>query len=233
MKKEVLICDSSRSLGKMISRRLMSMGITSDCCKSNIAEMQSCFHAGDYRAVIVFAFRPDDKLLDFIGQAENSGAAVFAGIFTPSEALRKRFLQAGARKCFPMPCLAGELCRIVIQNIGIPASRTVSPESLLEELGFPRELRGFHYLCRAAEICTASPERIWDSMSGLYEDIAAHFGTKAMLVERDLRNLADHAFRNGSVLRLTGGRLTEKPTNTELVCAVCDMLIKQSQDCVK
>lgn len=227
MKKEVLICDSSQALGKIISRRLMSMGLPSDCCKNTIDDMQSCLSAGSYRIAIVFAFRPDEKLLELIGTAKQHGTAVLAGIFAPSAAVFKRFLQAGALRCLPMPFPTGELCRIIVQNIGVSGSSSVQPDIFLEELGFPRRLRGFHYLCRATELCTLSPERIWNGMTALYEEIAAYFGTKPSLVERSLRNLAEHACVNGSVLRLTGGRYSGKLTNTELVCAVCDMLAKQ------
>lgn len=231
MEKKILICDSSRSLGKMISRRLMGMGLPSDCCKSSVADMQSFLCAGSYRAVIVFAFRPDEKLLDLVSLAEKSGAAVYAGVFAPSSASMNRFLQAGAFRCFPMPCPIGSLCSMIVQDTGISAGGAVQPESFLEELGFPRNLRGFHYLCRAAKLCMEAPQRIWEEgITALYEDIAAHFGTKAGLVERSLRNLADHAFRNGAMQRLTDGRFSEKPTNTELICAVCDILTKRQKD---
>lgn len=229
MKKEVLICDSSRSLGKMISRRLMSMGLPSDCCKSTLDDMHSFLCAGSYRTVIVFAFRPDERLLDFITLAGRRGATVFTGIFAPSAAIQKRFLQAGTFRCFSMPCHIGSLCSMVIQNINVSAGKAFNPESFLEELGFPRELKGFHYLCRAAGLCMDAPGRIWEGMNTLYEDIAAHFGTRASSVERDLRNLACHAFRNGAVMRLTEGRFSQNPTNTELICAVCDMLAKQQE----
>lgn len=223
MKGILLICDDSPSLGKLISRRFMNMGIPSECCKSSMTSIRSKVSDGKICGIILFAFRPDEKLLDFIRQLSENGILVFAGLYTTSAPVHNSFRRAGAARCFTMPCPTGSLCRTVIRYTECDGSLISHLELLLEELGFPRRLSGFYYLAKAAEIAINAPERLWGGMKDIYDEIASEYSTKASLVERAMRNLADHAFKNGASARLTEQRLIEKPTNTELICALCDM----------
>lgn len=217
MNGHLLICDDSQSLGKLLSRRFMNMGIPSECCKSSISSIKSSLSDGNICGIILFAFRPDNDLLQFISQLSDSGISVFAGLYAASASVHERFRKAGAVRCFTMPYSVSSLCRTVIRYTECDEKLISHLALLLEELGFPRRLSGFYYLAKAAEITINAPERLWGGMNGIYEEIAQTYSTKASLVERAMRNLADHAFKSGASARLTEHRLAEKPTNTELI----------------
>ncbi|MCR4793924.1 MAG: sporulation initiation factor Spo0A C-terminal domain-containing protein [Ruminococcus sp.] len=223
MNGHLLICDNSPGLGRLLSRRFMNMGIMAECCKSSLSSIKSRISEGKICGIILFAFRPDEKLLDLIRQLSENGISVFAGLYTSSASVHDCFRRAGAEKCFIMPYPVSSLCCTVMLYADKGKSLLSRLELLIEELGFPRRLSGFYYLAKAAEIALDSPERLWGSMNGIYEEIAQTYSTKASLVERAMRNLADHALKSGASARLTEHRLTEKPTNTELICALCDL----------
>ena len=223
MEKDLLICDDSASLGRLLARRFINMGIRSDCCRSSLKQIQQKMSDNVYHGVLLFAFRPDEKLLSFISQAKPDGLSVFAGLYTPSSSVSEQFRKAGVMRCFIMPCSVSSICRSVMLRLGTKEELLPQIEIMLAEIGFPQNLSGFYYLAKAAEICTVSPERLWGGMSGIYSEIAENYSTKPALVERAIRNLSVHICKNEVLSTITEGRLTEKPTNTELICAVCDI----------
>lgn len=222
MRSHLLICDSSPALGRIIAQRCINMGIAADCCRPSTQSILQRYDYQSHTAVLIFAFRADEKLLGFIRKASESGVTVFAGLYSPSAALRRSFRNAGAARIFTMPCSAAEICSSMLLRLMPDSSTSERIELFLEETGFPRHLSGFHYLAKAAELCMKAPQRLWGGMSGIYEETAGAFSTSPSLVERAMRNLGSHILENGALMRLTEGRLDEKPTNTELICAVCD-----------
>lgn len=223
MEKDLLICDDSASLGRLLARRFINMGIRSDCCRSSLRQIQQKMKDTSYHGILMFAFRPDEQLLSFITQTKQNGLSVFAGLYTSSSAVSERFLQAGVMRCFIMPCSVSSLCHSVMLRLGAKEELLPQIEIMLEEIGFPQKLSGFYYLAKAAELCTLSPERLWGGVGGIYSEIADVYSTKAALVERAIRNLSAHICKSDVLSVITEGRLAQKPTNTELICAVCDM----------
>ena len=98
---------------------------------------------------------------------------------------------------------------------------TMIPEFLVS-CGFKRNLKGFDYLVYAVEVCVLDPERLTNLVTGLYPEIASHFCTDWKIIERSMRNLAKQAYENGAFYRMTDGDFRGKPTNYEMICAVCD-----------
>ena len=223
MEKDLLICDDSVSLGRLLARRFINMGIRSECCRSSLRLIQKLMSENIYHGILLFAFRSDEQLMHFISQAKQSGISVFVGLYTSSSAVSERFRKAGAMRCFIMPCSVSTLCRGIMLRIGTTEDLLPQIEIMLEEIGFPQNLSGFYYLAKAAEICMISPERLWGGMGSIYTEIAETYSTKPALVERAIRNLSAHICKTDALSIITEGRLSEKPTNTELVCAVCDM----------
>ncbi|WP_297960557.1 sporulation initiation factor Spo0A C-terminal domain-containing protein [uncultured Ruminococcus sp.] len=223
MGKHLLICDSSAPLGRIIAQKTVNMGLSADCCRPAMQNIMRRCAAEDYQGILLFTFCSDSRLLDFVRQAAESGKAVFVGLYSPSAALRADFRRAGAARVFVMPCSVEDICRRIMSCLTLCADTAGSIEMFLEDMGLPRRLSGFRYLAKASELCMNEPERLWGGMSGIYEETAAEFSTSGSLVERALRNLGSQAAENGSLSRLTEGRLAEKPTNTELICAVLDM----------
>ena len=224
---KLLICDNTAALGRLLAHRFVNMGIPSECCRDSLSVMQKKLDSGEYNGVILFAYRPDEQLLSFIAAAKSKRTAVFAGLYTSLAGIRKAFRSAGAVHCFDMPCSVSSLCRTVMLRLNAPFELLPQIEVFLEESGFPRKLSGFCYLAKACELCIKAPERIWGGMNGIYKEVAESFSASAPAVERSMRSLGERVCSSGALSRLTEGRLTQKSTNTELICAVCDAFIRQ------
>ena len=227
MKERVLICDISPSLGKLMARRFANTGIPADFCRGSISSISKIMAAKKYSCLLFFAFSPEEQLLELVKSTVESGIAVFVGLYTSSAAVHRSFRNAGAAATFTMPSSVSIMCRRILIRIGNTDTVLSQIEVFLEETGFPRRLKGFAYLASISTACISAPERLWGGMSELYAETADKLSTKPSLVERAVRNLSTHAVENGSVSRLTDGRLTQKPTNTELICAVCDKISRR------
>ena len=223
MQKNLLIFDNSPSIGRIIARRCVSAGLSAECCRPSVQLITGRAPFTGYDGILLFTYRADERLLELVRRESESGRAVFIGLYTPSAAVRSRFRRAGAAKIFIMPCSLPDICVSIFLHLSRGCSPAERIELFLEETGFPGRLSGFHYLAKAAELCMAAPQRLWGGMGGIYEETAESFSTSPKLVERAMRNLSSHITENGALTRLTEGRLAEKPTNTELICAVCDM----------
>lgn len=227
MDTKLLICDDTAALGESLARKFMNMGIPSHCCRDSVSVMEKSLKSGGYKGIVLFAFRPDERLLSFILSAKSRGISVFAGLYTSLSSIRSAFLRAGAVHCFTMPCSVNELCHRVMLRLDCPEELLPRIELFLEETGFPRRLGGFCCLAKACELCIRAPERLWGGMNGIYEETAECFSGSAPSVERSLRLLGKAAGENGTLSRLTEYQITHKPTNTELICAVCDAFFRQ------
>lgn len=223
MRKNLLIFDSSAAIGRIIAQRCMNAGLTAECCRPAINEILRRAPFGEYDGILLFTYRADERLLKLVRDTTEKGRSVFIGLYTPSAAVRRHFRQAGAEEIFIMPCSVPDICSSILLHLSCGSSAIERIELFLEETGFPRRLSGFHYLAKAAELCINAPHRLWGGMGSIYEETAESFSTSPKLVERAMRNLSSHILENGALTRLTEGRLAEKPTNTELICAVCDM----------
>jgi hypothetical protein len=227
MATKLLICDNTAALGRVIARKFMNMGIPSDCCRDSLSVMENCLQSGGYKGIVLFALRPDERLLSFIASAASRGISVFAGLYTSLGSIRRAFLQAGAVQCVTMPCSVNTLCNRVMLRLDYPAELLPRIELFLEETGFPRRLSGFCCLAKACELCIRAPERLWGGMSGIYAETAECFSNTSSSVERSLRLLGEAAGKNGTLSCLTDCQITQKPTNTELICAVCDAFFRK------
>ena len=224
---KLLICDDTASLGRVIARKLMNMGILSDCCNDNLCDIENRLQSGIYNGIVLFAFSSDEKLFSFIASAKSKGISVFAGLYTSLVSIHKAFLGAGAVQCVTMPCSVNALCRIVMLRLDYPTELLPQIELFLEEAGFPRRLSGFCCLAKVCELCIRAPERLWGGMSGIYAETAQYFSNTSTSVERSLRLLGEAVGKNGTLSRLTDCQITQKPTNTELICAACDAFIRK------
>ena len=222
MKERLLICDCSPGLGKLILRRFVSMGIAADCCRGSIASIHRALSAKKYTCILVFAFFPDEKILSLLKDAADSGMTAFAGLYSSSVSDHNEFRRQGAALTFSLPCSLVSLCKSILIRAGSRNTLLSQMEIFLEGTGMPRKLKGFGCLADISVLCLESPERLWGGIMGIYEETAGKLSVNAAQVERAVRNLGDHAAQNGAISRLTEGRLSDRPNNTELICAVCD-----------
>ena len=222
MKERLLICDSSPSLGRILAQSFANIGIPADLCRNSSYAVNTALSSREYSCILFFAYSPEERLLDLISQTVKNGVSVFMGLYTSSPSVHRAFRNAGAAYTFIMPCSVKIMCKRIIMRIGNSDTLLSQIEIFLGETGFPRRLRGFACLASISTACIAAPERLWGGMSQLYCETAEKLSTEPSCVERAIRNLSSHAAENGSVSLLTEGRLAGKPTNTELICAVCD-----------
>ncbi|MBR5682504.1 MAG: hypothetical protein IKW96_04360 [Ruminococcus sp.] len=227
MKERILICDMSPSLGRLLVRSFINTGIQADFCRGSLSAIKNAMSKKKYSSLLFFAFSPDEQLLDFAKASAESGIKVFVGLYSGSASVHRSFRSAGVSASFTMPCSVRGMCVSVLMRIGNTKDILSQIEIFLEETGFPRRLKGFAYLAGMSTACLTAPERLWGGLSELYSETAEKLFTEPSLVERAVRNLSAHATENGSVSRLTEGRLTVKPTNTELICAVCDKFTRR------
>lgn len=222
MKGHLLICDTAPELGGVLSRRFMNMGILAECCKYSLSIIQNVLADSDISGILIFSFSADEALMEFIRNNQKYGRKVFVGLYNMTSSAHELYLEAGAVRCFAMPCSFSNICRTVMLLIDSDESDLTQLEIFMEELGFSRRLKGFYYLAKAAEIALSDPERLWGGMTGIYEEVAQNYSTKASLVERAIRNLSAHVCESGVSAKLTNHTLTAKMNNTELICALCD-----------
>ena len=163
-----------------------------------------------------------EKILSLLKDAADSGMTAFAGLYSSSVSDHNEFRRQGAALTFSLPCSLVSLCKSILIRAGSRNTLLSQMEIFLEGTGMPRKLKGFGCLADISVLCLESPERLWGGIMGIYEETAGKLSVNASQVERAVRNLGDHAAQNGAISRLTEGRLSDRPNNTELICAVCD-----------
>lgn len=222
----LLICDSSMTLGRIFLDRALNMGMLPECCRNAPAVIRRRYKPEKYDGILIFAYREEPELLSFIREASEKGTRIFAAIFSSSDTIRSSYIHAGSELCFSLPFSAESIWNAIALRLSSDEGLAPQIELFLEETGFPRRLSGFCYLAKASELFIQSPDRMWGGLIDIYEETAEAFSTDASLVERAIRNLGTQISASGTLSRLTEGRLTEKPSNTELICAVCDIFAR-------
>lgn len=153
-----------------------------------------------------------------------------------SEATAEVATRLGVDDYLPKPCNAQALVRRIREiGNGVPdRSRTVNYERIIREalmrFGVNSHLNGFGYLMEG--ICRALDDR--SSLRGvtkvLYPDLAKHFGTTSLCIERSIRTAVDKAWKTGSTetRRSYFGDLfdgfTRSPSNIRFITAIVDFI---------
>lgn len=101
---------------------------------------------------------------------------------------------------------------------------------LVQVLGIPSHMRGFHLLCDAIFLVTQSRHLQESVTKELYPKLAKHYHTDAACVEHAIRNAISFAHKKSvtpiSLLFFAYGR----PTNTDFIIAVADYLYSNHED---
>ena len=107
---------------------------------------------------------------------------------------------------------------------------------ILLSIGISANLQGYHYLKESIKLVMENPYYIGAITKIMYPKIANKFETTASRVERAIRHALEVAYNKGKITNLNqifGLKIfnkNEKPTNSEFVALVADML---SYDLVK
>ena len=101
---------------------------------------------------------------------------------------------------------------------------------LIQTLGIPPHMRGFHFLCDAVFLVMQN-RRLQEAVAKeLYPKLAKQHHTDASCIEHAIRTAISFAYRKGttpvSLLFFAYGR----PTNTDFIISVSDYLYSKNKD---
>ena len=111
--------------------------------------------------------------------------------------------------------------------------------SLLHELGVPANLLGFRYLRETIRLAVADPTVVDAITSVLYPQVAKTFQTTPSRVERAIRHAVEVSWDRGDLDTLqrffgyTVSNTKGKPTNSEYIALIADMLLLEMKREVK
>lgn len=222
----VLVVNSSPLHGQLIARRLEKMNVDCVCCPTSRAARELLVSDNAFTMTIVYHYYCGDNAFELVAEIKNNYPDMYivAADFTAASEEHEKLFILGADRCIVMPFPLARFILIVTETMkgnGYHDVITMIPEFLVS-CGFKRNLKGFDYLVYAVEVCVLDPERLTNLVTGLYPEIASHFCTDWKIIERSMRNLAKKAYENGAFYRMTDGDFRGKPTNYEMICAVCD-----------
>lgn len=153
-----------------------------------------------------------------------------------SEATAEIASRLGVDEYLPKPCNATALVRR-IREIGNSApSRTriidnaLTIREALMRFGVNSHLNGFSYLLEGIYRVLEDRSSLHGVTKVLYPDLAKHFGTTSVCVERSIRTAVDKAWKTGSPesRRAYFGDLfdgfTRSPTNIRFITAIADFI---------
>ncbi|MBQ8551677.1 MAG: sporulation initiation factor Spo0A C-terminal domain-containing protein [Clostridia bacterium] len=99
---------------------------------------------------------------------------------------------------------------------------------LISELGVPRRLKGFSYLCRAIELVYMEPSAIQNVIVGLYRQIAVENNTTVSCIERNCRTAIKLLWQRCDTLKLAAyfscNEHSNAPSVREFVALLADKL---------
>lgn len=90
---------------------------------------------------------------------------------------------------------------------------------ILFPLGITSNYTGFHYVVHAVELAAADPSHLVLVTKDLYPTVASHFSSTASRVERNLRHIADLAWKTNPQLlqSMAGHSLQQRPCVSQFV----------------
>ncbi len=92
-------------------------------------------------------------------------------------------------------------------------------EQALQYCKFSRRYKGYRELLDCVKIAMEEEDRLL-YVSGIYCEVAKQYQISPSGVERNIRTLVDHAWKNGakeSLESLSGGKMYEKPSVSEVI----------------
>lgn len=100
--------------------------------------------------------------------------------------------------------------------------------SMLYRLGVSASYIGFFYVSHAVFLSARQPERLLLVTKWLYPDVAAHYGTNAGSVERDMRTVVSAVWRKEreELCKMAGETLRSKPTVSCFLRILVDSLVR-------
>lgn len=99
---------------------------------------------------------------------------------------------------------------------------------LLLSLGIPPNCYGFHQIAYALLLCINNQCRLQCVTKCLYPDVARHFKTSHLCVERNIRTAINNAWIHNpnQIISISSGFFSTKPTATEFLSVMTIHLLK-------
>ncbi len=107
--------------------------------------------------------------------------------------------------------------------------------SLLYPLGVTAQYTGYYYTVCAVELATADPSHLIMVTKDLYPTVAGRFSSTASRVERNLRHMADLAWRTNPKLleTMAGHPLPQRPCASQFIAILTNqyrMLLSREEE---
>lgn len=109
-------------------------------------------------------------------------------------------------------------------------SLDVRVTNLIQQIGIPAHIKGYHYVRKAIVMTTESPEMMEYVTKRLYPEVAKIYNTTSSRVERAIRHAIEVAWARGNltyIRNLFGCTIDPekgKPTNAEFIAMLSDKL---------
>ena len=159
------------------------------------------------------------------------GTGIFTLVLTVSErsGLERFLMHTENVRCLPLPASFSSIFAILRDVFSEDASqsRETIATTLICRFGIPANLRGYQYLRTAILMVADDAALIHFMTKKLYPQVAKAFETTPSCVERSIRHAIDLAWSREGAIRseLTfGTRMNMKPSNSELIAVLADML---------
>lgn len=134
-----------------------------------------------------------------------------------------------------LPDLLKEEFESEIDNIEIKEIKNIETESIvtnvISSLGIPAHVKGYQYLREAIMLVIENLELINNITRCLYPIIAERYNTTTSRVERAIRHAIEVGWNRNNdneivkeIFGYTNGDKTEKPTNSEFIAMVADLI---------
>ena len=193
-------------------------------------------------------------VLEKLNKSQNSNTEPVCIILSAmtNEKITQRAIDLGAEyyiaKPFDMEALVsrlrqmkGELANLKTDDAKTSKNKNINLESrvtnILHEIGVPAHIRGYHYMREAIMMAVSDLDVLNYITKELYPSIAKKCNTTPSRVERAIRHAIEVAWSRGkidaidSLFGYTVNNHKGKPTNSEFIALIADMLRLELKAC--
>ncbi|MBR3680163.1 MAG: hypothetical protein IKL87_08195 [Oscillospiraceae bacterium] len=246
---KVLIGDDGSAFSVTLAQQLREKGFQAFTRLQNASALQAAIRTEVPDVMILDLTNLDaESLCDIMGVIEQN--PVNTAVVLPNEntMLRSQFVHRGIKICVSKPLdverLANEMLRFYQKKPDVqlpepPQSLEFIVTAIIQRLGVPANLQGYHYLREAIIRVYSEPQLIHNITKRLYPEVAKNCETTPTRVERSIRHAIDLAWERDPSLRpkeylgLAMPVSQTKPTNSELIAMIADQLRMCHPDLLK
>lgn len=239
---QILIGDDGTSFAVRLANCLREGGFWAYIRSQQTDNLQEILTKQPPDAVVLQVVHLDDEFfLQTIGLLRGRKIPIAVVLSEATPLLRRQLRMMGVSLCLTKPMYLSEMVQ-AIRCMLLPGNSPVEMNgmqeksleqnvtAMIQRLGIPAHLSGYHYLRDAIVQVCISPQLMQKVTKELYPSVAAHFNTTASRVERSIRNAVEYAWDHGAKtvfteqFCVTHPLIHGKPTNSEMIAIVADFL---------